>query len=108
MSEAKTDKEKSEELATIIEGMKAYFPLIDLAHAKKVVADMRSQSSRYDTMAVLMRGYTPKKSEVMQKSADAIQALVDFVELNIEIGKLKGEIRSEENHYEQIAKMFSI
>ena len=100
--------EKSEALAAVIEGLKAYFPLIDLEHAKTVVKRMREDSTRYDTMAVLVRGYTPKKSEIMQKSADAIQALVDFVELNIAIGKLKGDVRSEENHYEQIAKMFSI
>lgn len=104
---AEEKKQKSEQLAEVIILMKQFFPLVDLEHAKECIKNMEADAQRYDSAAVLMRNYNPKKAQVMQWSAKALEGLVAFIECQVQINELKQEIGQEDDAFAKIEKMFA-
>lgn len=79
-------KEKSEELASHIEGIKLNLLFVDVDYAKEVSKSMRQQASWQDSAAVLNPMYNPDKQNILllYKQAEMLDCIVKFIELGKE------------------------
>lgn len=99
-------KEKSVKLAGVLEGIKVWFPLFDIAHAKEMISQMRDQASRQDTMAALSVRYNPVKSDILRLQAKMLQSIVDTIETGIKINELKEKVKVMDDQQASIEKLF--
>lgn len=63
------------------------------------LAKTREQASRYDTFAVLNRGWNPHHGKTLSVKANALQKLIEYHDLLIECD---GKSRTERKYEEQI------
>lgn len=99
-------KEKSEELASHIEGIKLNLMFVDVEYAKEVSKSMRQQASWQDSAAVLNPMYNPDKQDILYKQADMLDCIIKFIELGKETDAMKKRADQLDAMQQNVMKMF--
>lgn len=106
MSNKLEDLGKSMELAGQIEGIKAFAMMMDLDHLRESIKHFREQASFQDSAAVLNPRYNPKKSQLLDMQATALENLLGFVERLKKCQEMKDSIKQDDAVRDEIEKMF--
>lgn len=99
-------KEKSEELASNIEGIKLFLMSVDLDYAKEVSKSMRQQASWQDSAAVLNSMYNPDKQNILRKQSEMLGCIIKFIELGKETDAMKKKVAQVDAMQQNVMKMF--
>lgn len=99
-------KEKSEELASHIEGIKLNLMFVDVDYAKEVSKSMRQQASWQDSAAVLNPMYNPDKQNILYKQAEMLDCIIKFLELGKETDAIKKKVAQVDAMQQNVMKMF--
>lgn len=100
------NKQDSETLAFLIEALKPTLQLIDVDYLDLATKELRNKASIYDAAAVLNRSYMPIKGNIMLEQVNAMKHLSSFVKSLKRIDELKGEVRDQQNTFDQLQRMF--
>lgn len=99
-------KEKSEELASHIEGIKLNLLFVDVDYAKEVVKYMRDKASWQDSAAALNPMYNPDKQNILRKQSEMLDCIVKFIELGKETDAMKKKVAQVDAMQQNVMKMF--
>lgn len=99
-------KEQSEEFAARFELFKMAIHSIDWDYARLIVEGLRDQAGWQEAAAVLNQNYSQTKTDLVRLQANALGKFVEAVELLKKCDELKKEISGEENHRNEIQKLF--
>jgi hypothetical protein len=106
MSNKLEDLDKSMELASQLEGMKAFLMIMDVDYIREMSVNFYKQADFQDSAAVLNPMYNPVKQELLRKQAKSLSILGEFITLLKEADELKREVRSHEEAQSDIMKLF--
>lgn len=79
---------------------------LDEAYLMQAAIDSREQSSRYDTMAALNPMWNSQKAKLYSAQADALEAIVKYIEANKRVTELREKEKSEMDSRMTIANLF--
>lgn len=99
-------KEKSEEVASMIEAIKGLLHFLDTDYCIAAVVAFRRQASMQDSMSILKPGYDFNQTRLLQQKADALEHLAKFIQALKECDELKLKIQENGAAFEKINKMF--
>ena len=99
-------KRKSEDTAHHIEFAKIHLMQIDIPFLKEAAEATFNDAGRMDSMAVLNRNYSPKKSELLRVQGNTMKLMAEMLESMQEVTKLSKEIKEEDSSWDQLSKMF--
>lgn len=101
-------EEKSQQLANTINAIRVQLLAnpIDVAYARAALVAMRNKASRMDAAAPLIRSYSPTKSDLLQKQADALGWLLLYIEALQQCDELKQRVQMEKDMHDQIENIF--
>jgi hypothetical protein len=100
------NREKSEELAALIELMKPYIQLIDIDYANAVYKAMKDQASWQQSASILNPSYDNVKNDLLYTQAQCLKAMITFISLAKECDQLKGMIQQNEQNQRKVAALF--
>lgn len=104
--EIKLTEEKSLEVAGIIESMKGLIHFLDTEYCQALVNGLRRVASKQDSMLILNPSYDFRQTELLEKQADALQHLVDYIADLKKADELKRAVAEGKSHREKINKLF--
>lgn len=105
-TEAADKLEKSKTLAAQIILINSVCSDIDLPHLREMCAEFETQARQYDTMAVINPGWRVTKGDLIKQQAKTMRALLEYVEANHEVTKLRQADTEAANAAEAIQKFF--
>lgn len=99
-------REKSEELAALIELMKPYIQLIDIDYANAVYKAMKDQASWQQSASILNPSYDSVKNDLLYTQAQCLKAMITFISLAMECDQLKNAVKQNQLNHNKVASLF--
>lgn len=99
-------KEKSEELASHIEGIKLNLMFVDVEYAKEVSKSMCNQASWQDSTALFNPMYEPDRQNILRMQAEMLDCIVKFIELGKETDAMKKKVAQVDAMRQDVMKLF--
>lgn len=99
-------EQKSQEIAEKIIILSTLFIDSDAEYLKAASKAMMEQANAQDTLIILNPSHNATKNRLLQLQGKALLHLADFVSCNVEVGKMKLEIDSQDQNTEKIKKLF--
>jgi hypothetical protein len=99
-------REKSEELAALIELMKPYIQLIDIDYANAVYKAMKDQASWQQSASVLNPSFDSVRNDLLYTQAQCLKAMITFISLAKECDQLKSQIQHNQEARNKVAALF--
>jgi hypothetical protein len=104
---AELSDERSQEVADILKMSMGILQMLDVDYCREAVKAFRKQASFQDAASVINGNYNPKRTTLLYKQADALEALCNYLDRSRQCSELKAEIQQEQkDRDEMINRLF--